>query len=158
MFSDGLSTTVGVMNVRTLLALLVFSLTALQAHAHVTVWPRESTAGAYEKYVVRVPTEGKVATSSIELMIPEGLTFVSIGAPSGFTYELKRTGERVTSIVWSRAIAPGEFAEFAFMARNPQTGDLTWKATQRFIDGTRTEWIGPRGDRHPASVTTLKPR
>jgi uncharacterized protein YcnI len=36
------------------------ALLALPAIAHVTVWPRESTYGAYEKYVVRVPTEGKV--------------------------------------------------------------------------------------------------
>ena len=30
------------------------------AHAHVSVWPRESSAGATERYTVRVPTEGKV--------------------------------------------------------------------------------------------------
>src|SRR5690348_2938642 len=80
------------------------------ASAHVTVWPRESQTGSYEKYVVRVPTEGKVATTSIELVVPENVTIVSMGAPAGFTYELKRSGERITNIVWSMHIAPGEFA------------------------------------------------
>jgi uncharacterized protein YcnI len=146
------------MAARILLAVLAAQLACAAVHAHVTVWPRDSRPGAYEKYVVRVPTEGKVATASVELTIPDGVTIVSMAAPSGFTYELKRTAERVTSILWSMAIAPGEFAEFAFMARNPKDQrEITWKATQRFADGTRTEWSGPRGDKHPASVTTLQP-
>jgi uncharacterized protein YcnI len=128
-------------------------------NAHVTVWPRESHVGAYEKYVVRVPTEGKVATTSVELTVPDTATIVSIGAPAGFTYEVKRAGERVTSIVWSMQINPGEFAEFAFVARNPKApGALVWKAVQRFSDGTSTEWIGPRGDKRPASVTQVSER
>jgi uncharacterized protein YcnI len=141
---------------RTVAAALVFLLTCAYAGAHVTVWPRESRAGAHEKYVVRVPTEGKVATSSVELIVPEGLTVVSMAVPSGYTYDLRRTGDRITSVLFSMRIEPGEFAEFAFMARNPAAGDLTWKATQRFVDGTQTQWIGPRGDKHPAPVTTLK--
>jgi uncharacterized protein YcnI len=137
------------------LAALVLALPAV-ALAHVTVWPRQSTAGSYEKYVVRVPTEGKVATLSVELRIPDGVSIVSMGAPAGFTYELKRTGEKVTAIVWSMTINPGEFAEFAFMARNPATGgSLQWQAIQRYVDGTTTEWVGAAGTRHPASVTQI---
>ena len=53
-------------------------------------------------------------------------------------------------------INPGEFAEFAFIARNPKDGnELLWKAVQRFADGTSTQWVGPAGDKHPASITTL---
>jgi uncharacterized protein YcnI len=116
-----------------------------------------SQTGSYEKYVVRVPTEGKVATTSIELVVPENVTIVSMGAPAGFTYELKRAGERITNIVWSMRIAPGEFAEFAFMARNPKDiGEIAWRAIQHFADGTQTEWTGARGDKHPASVTAVK--
>ncbi len=127
---------------------------ATSAVAHVTVWPRESRAGGHEKYVVRVPTEGKVATVSVELFIPEGVRVTSLAA--GQRYELKKTAEVTTSIVWTVRIEPGEFAEFAFVARNPAEGrDLTWKAVQRFVDGTSTEWNGPRGDKHPASVTIL---
>ena len=49
-------------------------LIAATAEAHVTVRPRESKAGATEKYTVRVPTEGKVATTSVEIEIPAGVT------------------------------------------------------------------------------------
>ena len=127
------------------------------AAAHVTVWPRESQTGSYEKYVVRVPTEGNVATTSLELVVPDDVTIVSLGAPAGFTYEVKRAGDRITTIIWTMRIAPGEFAEFAFMARNPKAaGDIAWRAVQRFADGTQTEWSGPRGDKHPASMTVVK--
>jgi uncharacterized protein YcnI len=129
---------------------------ASSAFAHVTVWPRESQAGAYEKYVVRVPTEGKVATTSVEIQIPAGATFISIAVPNGYTYELRRSGETVTGIVWTMRINPGEFAEFALMVRNPKEGKaITWKAVQKFADGSSTEWGGPAGDKHPAPITTL---
>ena len=78
------------MRLRLLSAALALVLAYASVSAHVTVWPRESQPGAYEKYVVRVPTEGKVATTSIELLVPEGATIVSMAAPTGFTYELKR--------------------------------------------------------------------
>ena len=140
---------------RTALVLLLCVCSAL-ASAHVTVWPRESSTGAWEKYVVRVPTEGNVTTQSVELRVPANVEIVSVGAPSGYTYEVKRTGSKITSIVWTMAIKPGEFAEFAFMARNPkEAGEVRWEAVQRFADGTSTEWTGPAKDKHPASVTQV---
>lgn len=129
------------------------------AFAHVTVWPRESQLGAYEKYVVRVPTEGKVSTTSVELELPSGATLISVAVPTGYTYELRKSGDTVTGIVWTMRINSGEFAEFALMVRNPKDGkSLTWKAVQKFADGSTTQWNGPAGDKHPASITTLVPR
>lgn len=140
---------------RTAFAAVLFLCSAV-AVAHVTVWPRESAPGAYEKYVVRVPTEGNVATQSVELRVPANVDIVSVGTPNGYSYEVKRTGTRITSIVWTMTIKPGEFAEFAFMARNPkQAGEVRWEAVQRFADGTATEWTGPAKDKHPASVTRV---
>ena len=138
-------------------ALVLLSLMfASVASAHVTVWPRTSALGVHEKYTVRVPTEGKVATASVELTIPDGATFVAVGAPTGHTYELKQSNGRVASIVWTMKIAPSEFAEFSFIVRNPKEGkELVWKAVQRFADGSSTQWIGPSGDKQPASITTL---
>jgi uncharacterized protein YcnI len=145
---------------RSIIGRLFFALAAVAfvdaASAHVTVWPRASNVGAHEKYTVRVPTEGAVATASIELAIPANVNFVSIGAAAGYTYELKKSDGRVVAIVWSMKINPGEFAEFAFMARNPKDGtEIVWKATQRFVDGTSAQWTGVPGDKHPASVTAL---
>jgi uncharacterized protein YcnI len=139
-------------------SLIVLSLcfVATTAVAHVTVWPRESPAGGFEKYTVRVPTEGKIGTTALELQVPEGLTVVSIAASNESSYELKRSGERIVAITWSRSIKPGEFAEFAFMARNPKEGaQVVWKAVQRFSDGSSTEWAGAAGSLHPASGTKL---
>jgi hypothetical protein len=60
--------------------------------------------------------------------------------------------------VWTMTIKPGEFAEFAFMARNPkQVGEVRWEAVQRFADSSSTEWTGPAKDKHPASVTRVIP-
>ena len=98
--------------------ILVF---AHPAWAHVTVAPRESRPGISERYTVRVPTEGKVATVEVELEIPDGVT-ISPQAMAGVTHTLKRSGERVTSIVWATDIKPGEFAELGFIGRNPKTG------------------------------------
>lgn len=142
---------------RIVLAAAAAAVMCAPLYAHVTVWPRDSRPGAYEKYVVRVPTEGAVATTSVELMVPQGVAIVSMGAPAGFTYELKRTGDRVTSIVWTMQIKPGEFAEFPFMARNPKSGadEIVWKAVQHFSDGTSTQWSGPKGDKFPAPVVRL---
>ena len=130
-------------------------LSALPAWAHVTVAPRESRPGVSERYTVRVPTEGKVSTVEVELEVPEGVT-ISPLAPAGWTHTLKRTGDRVSAIVWAMEIKPGEFAEFVFMGRNPKTGAaIAWKAHQRYADGTASHWVGEPGTRSPAPVTTL---
>jgi uncharacterized protein YcnI len=129
--------------------------TAAPAFAHVTIAPRESRPGVSERYTVRVPTEGKVSTVEIEMEIPEGVT-ISPHAPLGWTHELKRTGDRVTSIVWKMEIKPGEWAEFAFIGRNPKGAtSIVWKVHQRYADGTASHWVGEEGTRSPAPVTRL---
>jgi len=44
-----------------------------------------------------VPTEGKVATTSVELDVPDGVTIVTISGAAG-SFEQKKRGDRVTSI------------------------------------------------------------
>ena len=68
---------------------------ALPAHAHVTVWPMESRAGASERYTVRVPTEGNVPTTSIELEVPAGVVVSGVLVGAGYSYELQRDGGRI---------------------------------------------------------------
>lgn len=130
-------------------------LSAQPAWAHVTVAPRESRPGVSERYTVRVPTEGKVSTVEVELEVPEGVT-ISPQASPGLTPTLKRTGDRVSAIVWAMEIKPGEFAEFGFIGRNPKVGSaIAWKAHQRYADGTASHWVGEEGTRSPAPVTKL---
>lgn len=127
--------------------------------AHVTISPRESMAGATEKYIVRVPTEGKVTTKSVELEVPEGVTVEAMAVPMGWKHELKKDGDRITAITWTMDVKPGEFVEFSFVARNPRDKtQLVWTLRQKFADGTVSDWTkGPNGTR-PTAVTTLAPR
>jgi uncharacterized protein YcnI len=125
--------------------------------AHVTVAPRQSQPGATERYTVRVPTEGQVATTSVELEIPSGVSVTEVVAGEGYTFETRRAGDRIVAITWKKEIPPGSRADFLFVAVNPAAGPVPWKAHQHFADGTTVDWAGPAGDRRPASVTTISP-
>ncbi len=141
----------------TLLATLIV-LTPALVWAHVTVRPRESKTSALEHYTVRVPTEGAVSTTSLELEIPAGVTVTEVPSPRQATSDTKRVNGRIVAIVWTQEIPPKEAAEFVFTARNPSAGtEIAWKAHQRFADGTTVDWIGSPGGKRPASVTRLMP-
>lgn len=127
-------------------------------NAHVTVLPRESQAGAEQRYTIRVPTEGQVTTMSVELEVAPDVTITEVIAGDGYTYEARREGGRIVAITWKREIPPRQTAEFVFVARNPNAGQIAWKARQRFADGTGADWVGVEGDRRPAAVTKLVAR
>ena len=129
---------------------------AATAEAHVSVRPRESRAGATEKYTVRVPTEGTIATTSVQLEIPHGVTINSVEPADGATFEMTRDGGRVVSITWTVTIDPGQNREFVFVAKAPSDAtEIVWKAHQRYADGSSSEWVGAPGTRRPAPVTML---
>jgi uncharacterized protein YcnI len=127
-------------------------------HAHVVVTPRESPAGAEQIYTVRVPTEGTVSTTSIELDIPAGLHVMHVATGEGFTSEARKEKDRIVAITWKRQIEPKAFALFTFTAHNPSSGALQWKAHQTFADGSVRHWIGEPGSKEPASVTKIVPK
>ena len=146
------------MRTRTVTAALALTLVASVAHAHVSVRPRESKPGATEHYIVRVPTEGKVATISVELDVPAGVVVDSVEPMDGVRAEMKREGGRIVSITWTVTIDPGANRELTFTAKNPSEGaEIAWKAHQRYADGTSSEWVGAAGTRQPAPVTKLTP-
>ena len=134
---------------------LLMMLVPVLAFAHVSVRPRESKAGAEEKYTVRVPTEGAVATTHVVLEIPDGVTVLEVLPHEGATFETAKRGDRITAITWKKEIAPKASAEFVFRAQNPTSGDVVWKAHQHFADGTTADWVGVAGEKRPASVTKL---
>ena len=139
--------------------LALVALSASAAHAHITIAPPQSMAGATERYTLRAPTEGKVATVAAEVDIPEGVIVEVVAMPNGWKHELKRQGDRITGIVWTLNIPPGEFVEFSFVARNPRDkAEVVWQLRQRFADGTVSDWTkGPNGIRS-TSMTRLAPR
>ena len=136
-------------------AFICLALSFVVLDAHVVVTPRESAPGAGQIYTVRVPTEGTVSSTSLELDIPAGLHVMQVATGEGFTFDVKKEGDRIVSITWKREIKPKEFALFTFTAHNPQSGTLQWKAHQTFADGSMRHWVGERGSKEPASVTTI---
>lgn len=125
------------------------------ALAHVSVRPRESKANAEERYTVRVPTEGSVATTHVRLEIPAGVMVLEVLPHDGATFETTKQGDRIAAITWKKEIPPKASAEFVFRAQNPASGDIVWKAHQHFSDGTAADWVGAAGEKRPASVTEL---
>jgi uncharacterized protein YcnI len=128
-------------------------------YTRTSITPRQSQQAATEKYVVRIPTEGNIATVGADLEVPEGVIIETLQMPAGWTYEVKRADDRIVSIAWDVDVKPGEFIEVAFVARNPRQGaEIVWTLRQRFADGTVTDWTnGPNGVR-PTARTTLTPR
>ena len=129
------------------------------AHAHVTIRPRESVAGATEKYTMRVPNEKSVATVRIEVEFPSIVTISAIDEKPGWNLEQKKDASgKIIGVTWSgSSIAPREVVEFTFVGRNPSEGaQITWSVIQIYQDGSRSEWTGPQGSRAPAPVTVLK--
>lgn len=79
---------------RLCLAASVTAMTASMAHAHIMIAPNQSMAGAAEKYVVRVPTESKVATVAAELET-RGRHRGAAAVPNGWQHEIKRANDRI---------------------------------------------------------------
>lgn len=140
-----------------------FAMSIAVLDAHVVVTPRESAPGAEQVYTVRVPVEGTVASTSVELEVPAGLHVMQVPSGEGFTVDVRKDYDRIVSITWKKEIKPKEpAAQFSFTAHNPPSGALQWKAHQTFADGSVRHWVAERGAKtpdgkpaDPASVTTI---
>ncbi|MGZ4135472.1 MAG: YcnI family copper-binding membrane protein [Tumebacillaceae bacterium] len=130
------------------------------ASAHVTVWPKTTTTGAYEKYTVRVPVEKQVNTTKVKVVFPAGVKVNTVEPMTGWNYAFEKDSSgNTTSLTWTATaggIKPNEFMEFSFVGANPKTpGTISWKAYQTYADGNVVEWTGAPGSDTPASVTTI---
>ena len=113
-------------------AAAVVLLFPLAVQAHVSITPRQSTHGATEKYTIRIPTEGKVATTAAEIEFPAGVIVEVVQAPMGWKYELKRQDDRIVAMTITADVKPGEFIDVSFVARNPRQGtQIVWILRQR---------------------------
>lgn len=127
------------------------------AFGHAVVYPRASTPGAYERYVLRVPNEKTTATTRVELRVPADVRVTAFEDVPGWQLEvLTDSAKRIVGAVWTGTLAPQRFVELPFMAANPKSGDrIVWPAYQTYADGERVEWTGDKGSKRPASVTEL---
>ncbi len=128
------------------------------AFGHIRIAPTESTAGAREKYTMRVPNEKQVSCSKIEGEFPAGLDIYDFEFKPGWKIEFKKNDKgKIIGATWTGKMMPYEFVEFGMLGINPKEGtELVWKFVQYYDDGTKEEFTGPVGSRLPSPVVTLK--
>jgi len=128
------------------------------AVGHIKVFPPESTLGAREKYVMRVPNEKQVATVRIDGEFPAGLRIYSFESKPGWKVDIRKDASgNIVGASWIGSIAPLEFVEFGMLGINPQDGtQLIWKFVQHYADGMKEEFVGAAGSRLPAPTVTLR--
>jgi uncharacterized protein YcnI len=140
------------------LSMLLF---AGMASAHVVVYPSEAKQGGYEKFIVRVPTEEKVATTSIQVKIPETVEISRVEPKPDWKYEFEKdSSDKVISITWTATgagIGESEFGEFSMQGKvGKDATEIIWKAYQTYADGKVVEWTeSGETANYPASVTKV---
>ena len=134
--------------------LVLVSATALSAH--LTVSPLQSKAGAVQKYEMRVHNEAKVAATSVDIEIPDGVTVTGVAKPATGSYTTKTEGQRVTTITWQVEVPTGKYVALSFTAKNPETAkELHWTMHEHLADGSTVDWSDKPGSKQKGSVTTL---
>jgi len=143
---------------RFLLGSAVISAFSSLALGHIRIAPTESTAGAREKYTMRVPNEKQVTCSKIEGEFPAGLDIYDFEFKPGWKIDFKKNDKgKIIGATWTGKMMPYEFVEFGMLGINPKEAtDLVWKFVQYYDDGTKEEFTGPAGSRLPSPVVTLK--
>jgi uncharacterized protein YcnI len=151
------STPSALLPLRTLLIVAGILVAPSIVFAHAVVFPKTSTPGAYEKYVLRVPNERDVPTLKVELHFPEGLRVVSFGDVPGWKLQvLTDSAQRVMGAVWTGVLPKERFVEFPFVAVNPKDStSLLWPTYQTYEGGERVEWTGPDSSKTPVSSTIV---
>ena len=129
------------------IALFVLALLLpVSALAHVSVKPSEVGVGAYQTFMVSVPTEKDMPTTNVRLVIPAGLESVRPNVKPGWEIQIVKegTGEGavVKEIIWSSGSIPADQRdEFVFSAKTPaQPMELRWNAYQTYSDSSVVAW------------------
>jgi uncharacterized protein YcnI len=131
--------------IRRATAILLLFLFPASLGAHAVVQPAEAPPGAYQRYVLRVPTEREVATTRVEIRFPADVTVVSFADVPGWELEVVTdSAGRIVGAAWTGTLPPQRFVEFPFVAVNPREDvTIAWPVTQTYAGGEVVEWIGP---------------
>jgi uncharacterized protein YcnI len=147
----------GITLVSSCAALTIFASTA---SGHVTVNPGVSAPGAWETYTMKVPVEKNFNTTKVALKVPDGVELMSYQPVTGWKTTLdKDASGKTKTITWTASgegIAPGQFQQFDFVAKNPEKEtNAAWDAFQYYKDGSVVEWTGDEGSDAPHSITNI---
>lgn len=144
------------MRLRLSFVLILASLVVTALSAHVMVSPPQSKSGATQKYEMRVHNEGKLASTSIELDIPEGITVLEVAKPATGSFATEQSGTRITRITWQVDVQPNKYVALPFTAKNPDgEKDVRWNVRQHLADGSVVDWSDKPGAQEKGSVTKL---
>ena len=140
----------------TIVGILATAVASLSAH--VMVSPPQSTAGATQKYELRVHNEAKSAATSVDLDIPDGVAVTDIAKQPGGTFTTKTTGNRITAITWQIDVQPTKYVALPFTAKNPDAAtELHWSMHEHLADGSVVDWSDKPGSKEKGSVTKIGP-
>ena len=144
------------MRTRSSVVLLLAALAVASLSAHVTVSPLQSKAGAVQKYELRVHNESKVAATSVDLDIPDGVTVTEVVKSTTGTPTAKTTGDRITGITWQVDVQPSKYVALPFTAKNPEGAtELHWSMHEHLADGSTVDWSDKPGSKEKGSITKL---
>lgn len=129
------------------------------ALAHAVVYPKTSPRAAYEKYVLRVPSEKGVPTTRVEIRFSADVRVVSFAGVSGWQLQvLSDSAGRVRGAASRETFPVRRFVEFPFVAVNPSNEvRLAWPGYQTYAEGKRVEWTLQEQSDRPASSTIVRP-
>ena len=118
---------------------------AAPAVAHVDVLPSEVTVGEAQRFTIRVPTEGEVATTSLRITFPADVIVYSFATPpAGWTVKPVEAGGTYTAAEYRGSpVGPDRFIEFEFLGNPRAVGATSWPVLQRLADGKVKRWTGP---------------
>src|SRR4029450_5276746 len=137
-------------------SLITFVVIGAVAEAHIMVSPPEAKAGIIQNYELRVHNEAKVATTSLDLEIPESITVIDITKPAEGTYRTAKAGERISSVRWGLEVPPSKYVALKFSAKNPAgQREVHWNVRQHLADGSVVEWSDKPGAKEKASTTKI---
>ena len=126
------------------LAILGALATPSAAAAHVTVLPERPKLNTEQEFIVRVPNERDVPTTKLQVLFGTDLRAGQFAPKPGWTRKVLRRAARAYGVVWSGGrIAPGEYADFRFLAAPRLAGQAVFKAYQTYADGKTKQWSGP---------------
>lgn len=154
------------------------------AFAHVTVSaPGAARGGSDQQITFRVPVEERVDTVGLTIRLPADTPIASVlvDRMPGWTHTQKTSPlakpvksddgditSAVSQITWTaspgQGLTPGEYGAFTIIAGQlPDAASITFKALQKYRDGTVVSWIETAAPgskiepEHPAPVLDLAP-